>query len=128
MLKEYLEAEGSGILNWALQGLRRLVDRGVFEIPEEVKTAVGEYKTANDVAKLFVEECCECDPSFEMPSFNLYKSFKNWCEENGYKPCASNKASGHWKRLGFTYRRKNDGVYYGGVRVKQRHILASVHN
>ncbi len=36
--------EGPGILNWALAGLRRLLDRGCYDLPESVRASIQRFK------------------------------------------------------------------------------------
>ena len=57
-VKEYVKSEGAGILNWALEGLARLRERGGFEFPKSVVTATAEFEKANDLPAQFVEEEC----------------------------------------------------------------------
>ena len=40
--------EGPGILNWALDGLDRLLDRGAYELPDTVRAAVQRFKDDNN--------------------------------------------------------------------------------
>lgn len=40
--------ESSGILNWALDGLVRLLERGSYDIPESVRTAIQRFKDDNN--------------------------------------------------------------------------------
>ena len=40
--------EGPGILNWALDGLDRLLDRGAYELPDAVRAAVQRFKDDNN--------------------------------------------------------------------------------
>lgn len=40
--------EGPGILNWALVGLRRLLDRGAYDLPESVRASVQRFKDDNN--------------------------------------------------------------------------------
>jgi len=57
-IKKQIGAEAAGIMNWALVGLRRLRERGHFEIPSCVREATDEFQRTNDVQGLFIEEAC----------------------------------------------------------------------
>jgi putative DNA primase/helicase len=48
-VKEAIKGEGAGILTWALEGLRRLNERGHFDIPEDVRAATEEFKRTSDI-------------------------------------------------------------------------------
>lgn len=41
-------SEGSGILNWALDGLRKLLERGSYDLPTSVRMAVQRFKDDNN--------------------------------------------------------------------------------
>lgn len=56
-LAERLLSELSGILNWALDGLRRLRANGRFTDAAAVRDAVAEYRTSQNVVALWLDEC-----------------------------------------------------------------------
>jgi len=101
-VKEYVKSEGAGILNWALEGLTRLRERGGFEFPESVVTATAEFEKANDLPAQFVEEECAVGGSLEVASNMLYSRYKGWCEDNGHRPMSNNRVGEEWKRLDFS--------------------------
>jgi len=84
---EWWAASGElpGILNWALQGLRRLRDRGSFSPPELSTTELDRYRTESNPARLFLGSFCSAGPPTErQPKGELYSKYRKWCEENGY--------------------------------------------
>ncbi|MGU8649940.1 phage/plasmid primase, P4 family [Clostridium perfringens] len=64
-LKYKFQREKEGILNWALEGLKRLYENN-FEFSENELTdgVKKEYKRENNNVISFVEECCELDGLF----------------------------------------------------------------
>lgn len=50
------EGELSGIFNWAMEGLRRLIKNGRFTIPMEMQALIDEYSYDNDPMARFIEE------------------------------------------------------------------------
>jgi len=117
-VKHRIEQEGAGILNWALEGLRRLTARGYFEIPEGIQDATKQFRTNNDVPALFVEDRCIKGPDLEVQAANLYREYKFWCEENGHRPQSSTRLADDWRRLGFERRRTKAGTIYRGLHVR----------
>jgi putative DNA primase/helicase len=84
------EASGElpGILNWALTGLDRLRRQDRFTRSEVCEQALAEYRTENNPARMFLlEACCE-SPEGQTPCGELYRSYRNWCQDNGYSPLA----------------------------------------
>ena len=116
-IKLLIESEGRGILNWALEGLRRLDNRGHFEIPEGVQDATKQFRENNDVPALFVEDRCIRGTDFEMPAARLYREYRYWCEENGHRPQSSTRVAADWQRLGLERKRTMSGTIYRGLRL-----------
>jgi putative DNA primase/helicase len=116
-VKRGIETEGAGILNWALEGLRRLNARGHFEIPQGVRDATTQFKERNDVPALFVEDRCVRGTDFEVPAAKLYRAYSWWCEENGHRPQSSTRVADDWQRLGFERKRTMSGTVYLGLRL-----------
>jgi putative DNA primase/helicase len=116
-IKHAIETEGAGILNWALEGLRRLKKRGHFEVPAGVEDATKQFRENNDVPALFIEDRCVRGTDSEVPSAKLYREYKYWCEENGHRPQSSTRIAADWQRLGFERKRTMSGTVYQGLRV-----------
>jgi putative DNA primase/helicase len=117
-VKEAIKGEGAGILTWALEGLRRLNERGHFEIPESVRAATEEFKRTSDVPKMFVEEACIVSEDCESKPQPLYDAYRHWCVVNGHKPMSSTAVAKEWARLGFEKSPPRQGYrYYLGIEV-----------
>ena len=116
-IKRAIETEGAGILNWALEGLRRLKARGHFEVPAGVEDATKQFRENNDVPALFIEDRCVRGTDSEVPASKLYREYKYWCEENGHRPQSSTRVAADWQRLGFERKRTMSGTVYQGLRV-----------
>jgi putative DNA primase/helicase len=114
-VKRRIEQEGAGILNWALEGLHRLTERGYFDIPEGIQDATKQFRTNNDVPALFVEDRCVKGSEFEVQASHLYREYRYWCEENGHRPQSSTRLADDWRRLGFERRRTKAGTVYRGL-------------
>ncbi len=115
MVKEIIKTEGAGILNWALDGLNRLQNRGSLQIPASVVVATQEFQNSNDVPALYVAENCTTGPNMSVQAGMLYRDYKSWCEENGHKPLSSTRMAGEWQRLGFGKKQTNKGAFYEGI-------------
>jgi putative DNA primase/helicase len=116
-IKSAIETEGAGILNWALEGLRRLKERGYFEVPAGVEDATKQFRENNDVPALFIDDRCVRGTDSEVPAAKLYREYKYWCEENGHRPQSSTRVAADWQRLGYERKRTMSGTVYQGLRV-----------
>jgi putative DNA primase/helicase len=118
-IKADIREEGAGILNWALDGLDRLIERGHFEFPDSVKDATQEFKDHSDVPSLFVAERIELVEGQEIKSGELYRHYKHWCLDNGHNPKSSTAVAKDWERLlpGFRVDRIKT-KYWTGVKLR----------
>jgi putative DNA primase/helicase len=84
-LKETIRKERAGILNLALEGLRRLDAQGGFTEVEAIEQFTQEWKSENDAVGTFLDECLENGPrNLGLPS--IYELYAAWCESQGYIP------------------------------------------
>ena len=78
--------ELSGLLNLAIEGLRRLEARGRFEEPETVTKAMDNYQQIADPLQAFLREKCVCDvPGAVVGKTELYEAYTKFCHEEGVK-------------------------------------------
>jgi putative DNA primase/helicase len=85
-LTEQLLAERSGILNWALDGLARLMVAGRFTEPTASRDATAALHDLVSPVAAFVRECCLRGHDYVAPRATLYTDWKTWAEDNGHKP------------------------------------------
>jgi putative DNA primase/helicase len=76
--------EMSGLLNWALTGLERLLKTRDFTQSETTEKKREEYMRKSNSAKAFVEECLEndTDPEHTITKDSLYRIYINYCLKN----------------------------------------------
>ncbi|MGU8230003.1 DNA primase family protein [Clostridium perfringens] len=124
-LKYKFQREKEGILNWALEGLKRLYENN-FEFSENELTdgVKKEYKRENNNVISFVEECCELDSLFSCSRIELYESYKEFCVEAGLKALSQIKFN---KELegNFNITRSRSGKLrsWNGVRIKLEDLI-----
>lgn len=83
-LSDKLRAELPGILNWALEGLARVMARG-FVIPDAVKAATEQYRAENDALAGFLASCCDLSETAFVSSGDLWEAWRTYCQETGEK-------------------------------------------
>jgi len=79
-------SELDGIFLWALNGLKRLRDRGYFEESASMLNVKDEYRKENNNVIIFVEEMCVLDAHDDISKDDLYQAYNNWCLDSGYRP------------------------------------------
>ena len=95
MLKE----EGSGILNWALDGAWKLLKNG-GQIPrsEEHKRRIRELLLESDSVRAFVETMLKREPGGVVLSFQLYPAYCRFCEDQDWESLPDHKAMRQMKQ------------------------------
>jgi putative DNA primase/helicase len=86
-----LAEELPGILNWMLEGARKLVDMGKFVITKEQTRALSEYRQENSSVEGFIGECVDFAEGTEATTKDLYEQYKAFCQRDGrkFKSCIS---------------------------------------
>ena len=76
-LQEKILKELGGILVWAVEGLRRLLERDAFVIPESAVQMANSYRDESDSVRYFVKEACTKDKKGTTPSV-LYEQYQRY--------------------------------------------------
>ena len=85
-LTERLMGELPGILNWSLEGLARLRQRGHFQQPASSSDMIREMEHAGSPVMQFVREECDLAPGATEPCEDTYARYRVSCERQGVKP------------------------------------------
>ena len=87
LAEKIISKELSGIFNWALSGLNRLLEQKSFTKSNSVEKAVEKFKTQSNSALLFLQ-----DEGYEQNSKeytlqeNLYSEYFEYCKTSGLSP------------------------------------------
>ena len=82
-----------GILNWSIEGLRRLLARGYFEEPEASKVCKSELMADCNHARVFLETFCEPMKGKSVPTSYLYQKYYDWALSMDQEPVTKAKFS-----------------------------------
>lgn len=79
--------ELSGILNWALEGLRRLMmNSWQFTISQSIQKAVEDYNKELNPTEVFFDENIELSHRGEYHTATLYSKYSEYCRRLGFAP------------------------------------------
>ena len=82
-----IERELSGVFNWVLEGLNRLLGQTKFTDCDVAKQTLEQYKSQSDSVKMFMEENdYNRSPSNYILIKELYSEYQIFCSEDGFKP------------------------------------------
>jgi putative DNA primase/helicase len=105
-----IENELSGVFNWVLDGLNRLLEQKRFSDCDAAQRAVEQYKSTSDSVKMFVDEN-EYKPSPTDFKFikDLYTAYRAFCIDDGFKPVNKSNFIKRLSGFGVLIKRLNVG-------------------
>jgi|GEM_PF-1769911 len=98
-LPDRLLAEVEGVIVKAMPALRRLLDRGAFEIPTSVLESTSEFRSKADQVRQFADERLDIDIDGRIARPALYMVYKDWCDECGHHPLARRRFADRLKAI-----------------------------
>ena len=120
LAKKIIQSELSGIFNWVLEGLRRLLVQKTFTESHAVKEQLNQFRLQSDSVAMFVnDEDYKPEVNYFMTFKLFYEEYKYYCKDNGYRECSARTFSDRIKKLGFQSERKGQGVVHVYTRDKK---------
>lgn len=101
-------SELSGVFNWVLDGLQRLLRQKRFTQSKAVDDALTQYRTRSDSVRSYLEEH-GLQPSADAhkPLKDIYTAYTVHCKESGSHPCALRTFAERMRNTGYTITRSN---------------------
>ncbi len=117
-LREKLQAEADGILQWAIEGFR-LWRAGRLGLTSTMAKAVEEYQRASDSLADFLDEGCIVEQGRESASSDLYHCYEAWAKSGGIDRPMTQKSFGlALKERGFTIEHGRAGNKVVGIEAR----------
>jgi P4 family phage/plasmid primase-like protien len=90
LFRDKLAPEAPGVLLWALEGLRRVRERG--SLAESESSTQERLQLARDGSPVlaFFEECLSLDPKGDMTVVEMHRAYAEWSAACGLHPLAKN--------------------------------------
>jgi putative DNA primase/helicase len=117
--RKIIADELAGVLNWALEGLLRLLARGGFEVelPKAMRQALHDAMADTNTVVAWSDDCdIQVAGGSDVPKREVFQHFRRWCEENALHPLGMVQ---FWKRMREVHRelemerrRTGDGQAY----------------
>ncbi len=120
--KALFEQEGSGILNWMIEGWRDYRTQGLA-VPDSVRADTQEYRETDDQVSKFMAAVCsrvadkpDGTPDGEVGVTELWKAYLRWTHHEEVKPMGRRRFDE--KVLGLKIKkRKSNTMFYVGVEI-----------
>jgi len=85
-LSETLTSERAAILHWAIDGWKRLNERGRFKQPESGSGLMEQMNELSSPILTFCEQRCLIGPEHQILIGELYRVWSSWCFDQGQQP------------------------------------------
>lgn len=114
LAQKIISSELSGVFNWVLDGLQRLLNQKGFTHCKEVEEQIESFRRNSDSVLSFISERNYTESLISYTSLKeLYQSYRRFCEEEGYRACGNRTFSTRLTNAGFNSERKEYGkVFY----------------
>jgi putative DNA primase/helicase len=86
LANKIIENELSGVFNWILKGLDRVLKQKKFSKCEAVEMARSNYEKQSDSVKMFIEDYEYKTATDYTTISELYQKYKMYCIEDGFRP------------------------------------------
>lgn len=106
-----IENELSGVFNWVLKGLSRLLKQKSFSECNAARQAIEQYRIESDSVQMYLNEFeYSVSAIVETPLNDMFKEYRNYCIESGFKACSLRTFAGRVRNSGYSTERKNYGT------------------
>lgn len=110
LANKIIKNELTGVFNWLLHGLDRIVENKKFTECEKAKIALSNFKKQSDSVALFVEEVGYVASSSKKEGLGeLYSDYRYFCHDDGYRPLGKKNFSTRLENKGFEKTRISGG-------------------
>jgi putative DNA primase/helicase len=108
-----IDNELSGVFNWVLEGLSRLLSQKKFTNCDKARKALDQYKLESNSIRMFLEDNgYEKSPSDKQPIKDFYQDYRTYCIEDGLSPFKKSNFIKQLKGMGYTVDRSTGGNLY----------------
>ena len=124
-LRQKLNAEKAGILNWMVEGCMNWQQEGLGE-PEAVLEAKGKYRADSDNIQQFIDQVTKAKLDAIVSKSDLYAAYKNWAKKEGEHYTAANREfSEVISKLNYiAEKRSNTSRNWSGIELQDRTLLS----
>ena len=117
-LTKRLLNELPGILNWAIEGWKRLHERGHFVMPSSCAEAMRELEELSSPVQAFVRDMCLLSEGARVGVDDLYLAWTSWCHLEGRSKPTTKQVFGRDMKAAYpelTCRRGTYLRFYEGI-------------
>lgn len=114
LAQKIIDKELSGIFNWVLKGMERLLKNQRFTESKAVQYELEQYKLQSDTVKMFInDEKYYVSDKKTITQKNLYNEYRSYCSDNKYQSLGNKQFGENLKTLGCKSTRSASGMVFG---------------
>ncbi len=111
LAQKIIKSELSGVYNWVLEGLNRLLKQKKFTTSDIVTKQLEQYKRQSDSVQMFLTDegyikCTTGHTEFKV----LFGYYREYCNESGYRFCSKKTFGERLRNAGFDVEKRNFGM------------------
>ena len=122
--KTLVQEEATGILQWAVEGLRKFQQAGHIELPEHILADRDEYHREQNTVALFLCECTATDKDIWTPRTLIHSAYARWCQDSGHSPLGKKNFFSRLRSLGYAEAREQTGnvdvICFTGIKMEEQ--------
>lgn len=86
LAQKLVQREGAGILQWMVEGAKRVLENGKIHEPEAVLVATKEYRHEEDNIAQYIDDRVFINSYMGVSAAELYNNYKSWCVAESEQP------------------------------------------
>ncbi len=111
LAKKIIQQELSGVFNWVLAGLHRLLEQKNFSACDAATQQLKRYQQQSDSVLMFLEDAGYTPSKIAFLLLQqLYGQYKIFCADNGYRLCSLKTVGERLRIHGYEMERKTAGM------------------
>lgn len=112
LASKIIEKEGNEIFSWAMAGLKRIRERGMF-LPHEIMERRKELFLSENMNSVsaFIEDCCQVDDQEQAERKELMYAYNDYCRNSGQRAVGRTRFYTILEEMGYQIK-KVQGLYY----------------
>jgi putative DNA primase/helicase len=123
--KTLVQEEGTGILQWAVEGLRKFQQAGHIELPEHILADRDDYHREQDTVALFLSECTTTkNKDIWTPRPLIHRAYVTWCADSGHSHLGKKNFFDRLRSLGYAEARDRTGnvdvFCFVGIKIEEQ--------
>jgi putative DNA primase/helicase len=109
--QKIIQNELSGVFNWVLEGLKRILAQKKFTDSEAVNEKLEQYKLQSDSVRGYIEEeSYHNSMNVYIPLKEMYKEYERYCQEWNYRVCGRRGFTDRLRNIGFEFKKIAAGM------------------